>query len=596
MLHCPKGRNRGLNIFCLALSTLLIQPVLAQTRCSFIKTNHDCELRLDRNSFVVPPPLQMYPGAVVTVKIENGNDYELYTLDPGPGSASPLIDIASTTVGDLNTILAAASSLAAVTAIPEPAAAAQAAPPPPPPQLEQNYALNGVPPNKALPKKVDPCEKDPNGSACRQEKDAELANAVTNALVEQRTKDKEEQAAKDQEAEEAFNNYISDENCDINHVSQFSTEACMLRLLNDASQRILRASLPSQHFYSELNTLLTPDSQPPLSSVPIPDASTQHVPFDQLLQELCGEPTAPNYYQPCGVADDHSLIHQQAAASAYAAALLARMTKPPTEVNPPSGKTYPQPSRTVLNAMQLVTEEQAALDAIRKDLEGYASRLQDLAIRPTIQAETVGYIQDSHKSHYFTRTVTFTLNRLNLVSNSQEAVNDGSKKVSIVTITAVYGDSRWEGSAGVALVFRPIRTFSVAPSISGTTPPITQSGTYISESKASPEVAPFAAANYRLGPDGKFLGWRSAIYATGGIGYNTSQESADYLAGFSLSWRGLAISPLCDFGHGARLGNSLQANDQLSTTYTASTVPTVNYWVPAFAVGISIRIPAITGR
>ncbi len=534
MLHCPKGRNRGLNIFCLALSTLLIQPVLAQTRCSFIKTNHDCELRLDRNSFVVPPPLQMYPGAVVTVKIENGNDYELYTLDPGPGSASPLIDIASTTVGDLNTILGAANSIAAASQVPAP----QQQP------LEPNFVL-------------------PGGN-------------------QQPTQ------------EQAFNDYIA--HCDIDHVSQFSTEACMLRLLNDASQRILRASLPSQHFYSELNTLLTPDSQPPLSSVPIPDVSTQHVPFDQLLQELCGEPTAPNYYQPCGVADDHSLIHQQAAASAYAAALLARMTKPPTEVNPPSGKTYPQPSRTVLNAMQLVTEEQAALDAIRKDLEGYASRLQDLAIRPTIQAETVGYIQDSHKSHYFTRTVTFTLNRLNLVSNSQEAVNDGSKKVSIVTITAVYGDSRWEGSAGVALVFRPIRTFSVAPSISGTTQPITQSGTYISESKASPEVAPFAAANYRLGPDGKFLGWRSAIYATGGIGYNTSQESADYLAGFSLSWRGLAISPLCDFGHGARLGNSLQANDQLSTTYTASTVPTVNYWVPAFAVGISIRIPAITGR
>jgi hypothetical protein len=245
--------------------------------------------------------------------------------------------------------------------------------------------------------------------------------------------------------------------------------------------------------------------------------------------------------------------------------------------------------------MQLVTEEQSGLDAIRKDLEGYASRLQDLAGHPTKTDGTVGYIQDSRVSRHLSRAVNYTLNRLNLISNSQEAANDGSKKAPIVTIAVVYGEAHWEANTGVALVFRPIRTFTVAPIISNGS----QNGSYISESKASPEVAPFVAADYRLGSDFKLFGWRGAVYATGGVGYNTSQESADYLVGPSISWRNLLLSGLCDFGHGTRLAQGLTVGQVLgsaSSPTTITTIPTTNYWVPAFTVGISVRIPGISGR
>jgi hypothetical protein len=480
-------------------------------------------------------------------------------------------------IGSLSTIFAAAGSLAAESASPVPPAQ-----PPPVSALSERVAP-----------KTDPCEKDPNGSDCRQEKDAELANAVVRALVDQRNKDKDAQKSDDQKAENAFRAYIAV--CDVEHVSQFSSEDCMMQLLQDASQRILKATYPAQDFYRELNLLLTPDSQPPLSPRPFPDASKPHIPFEHLLLELCGEPSVPHYYQPCGVADDRSLVHLQAGASAYAVALLARMTKPPTAVKVPSTVTYPQPSAKILNAMQLVSEEQAGLDAIRKDLEGYASRLQDLATRPAITAGTVGYIQDSGISHHVSRAVNYTLNRLNLVVSSQEAANDGSKKAPIVTVAVVYGEAHWEASTGVALAFRPIRTFTVAPTVSNGT----QTGSYISESKASPEVAPFVAADYRLGSDFKLFGWRGAVYATAGIGYNTSQESADFLVGPSISWRGFLLSALCDFGHGARLAQGLTVGEPLGTAATPTTIttlPTTNYWVPAFTVGVSVRIPGISGR
>lgn len=572
----------------------------AQDRCSFTRTNHDCTITLNRNSFVFPAPLQLYPGAVVTVKIENGNDFELYTLDPAPGQATPLLDVTSTALGNLNTILAAAGSLAAASAssVPPPVVAPTAPASPGAPGgeigLTAESAEKGVTSHgRGKYVSTDPCEKDPNGPACRQEKDAELANAVVQALAAQKASDKAAQDAKDQKAENDFRKYTAI--CDADHVSQFSTETCMLTLLNAASQGILKATVPSQDIYGELNTLLTPDAQPPLAPQPPPNASKPHIAFEHLLQELCGEPSVPHYYQPCGIAGSHSLVHQQADASAFAAALLARLTKPPSNVNVPPTDIYPQPSARVLNAMQLATEEQAALDAIRKDLEGFASRLQDLANHATMTAGTVGYIRDSRISHHVSRTVNYTLNRLNLVCNSQEAANDGSKKVAIVTVAAVYGEAHWEANTGVALVFRPIRSFTVAPIISNAM----QNGSYVSESKASPEVAPFVAADYRLGSDFKLFGWRGAFYGTGGVGYNTSQESADFLVGPSLSWRGLLLSGLCDFGHGARLAQGLTVGEPLgsgSTPTTITTIPTTNYWVPALTIGVSVRIPGISGR
>jgi hypothetical protein len=584
---------------------LLTTPAAAE-ECSFTKTNRNCEITLDRNSFVFPAPLQMYPKAVVTVRIIHGNEFELYTLDPAPGQASTLPDVTSAAVGNLNTIFAAAATLSAATVTPTPPAA-------PPTQAaeanlaEQNnmhaYGLilksgcltDSTSPNCKKLRKADPCKADPNGIECRQEKNAELADAIAQALNAQ--KEPERKAAK--EKLDQFNAYR--QKCDPSHVSQFSDEGCMLGLLRFASERIVDATYQSKAFYTELNTLLTPDAQPPLASIPISNASKPHVAFEHLLDELCGlHSSPPSYYLPCGVNHPESLIHKQAEASAFVAALLTRMTKPPSDIAVPTDLPNDQlpkpPSQTVLNAMQLVSQEQAALDAIRKDLEGYAFRLQDLAEHPRQMEYTVGYIQDSQIDRRVTRTVNYTLNRLNLVSNSQEAANDGSKKVPIVTVSVVYGEARWEASTGIAVVFRPIRTFTVAPPIApaiGTLP----TNEYISLSKAGPEFAPFVAGDLRLGPDHQGpSGWRTAFYATAGIGYNTSQESADYLVGPSISWRNFLLSGLCDFGHGVRLAPGYTNGAALAPGTTATTPPTENYWVPAVAIGFSVRIPGITGR
>lgn len=133
-----------------------------------------------------------------------------------------------------------------------------------------------------------------------------------------------------------------------------------------------------------------------------------------------------------------------------------------------------------------------------------------------------------------------------------------------------------------------------------------QTGSYINQNKAGPEFVPFAAADLRLGNDFELGGWRAAFYATAGLGYNISQESADYLVGPSLSWRGVLLSALCDFGNGARLGQGLTVGESLpgtpassTTPYTPttiSTIPTTNHMVPAFTIGISVRIPGIAGR
>jgi hypothetical protein len=442
--------------------------------------------------------------------------------------------------------------------------------------------------------KADPCMQDPNGADCRKEKDAELAEAIVNAMSKE--KDEEDKKKKIQDAKDEAKLRQDLSACTFEQVSQFSNPECMMKFLRLASESILRETLSSKKVYLELQQFITPDSQtlPPTTAT-----------LANLLGELCGTTPSPALDRPCALSSEDGLIRRQAIASADAAALLSRITKPPTLQNIPATETYNPLTPHVLKAMQLVGEEQAALDAIRKDLEGYASRIQDLILDPpNPQGAIIGTIHDSGPSHHLSRTVNFSLNRLNLVSNSQEAANEGSKKALIVTIAVVYGEARWEASSGVALAFRPIRTFTVAPVISASTG--LQTSSYISESKAGPEVVPFVSADFRLGDDFKFLGWRGAFYATGGIGYNISQESADFLVGPSISWRGVLLSGLCDFGNGARLGQGLTVGETLAgtpatpttpfTPTTITTLPTSNYLVPAFMIGISVRIPGIAGR
>jgi len=89
--------------------------------CSTEKVNHDCTLTIDRVNLLQPPTLQMYPRAVVTVKIKNALPFEQVSLDWQSSTGSSTPDQASAILNALS------SSLQKVVA-----AVTQPAPPPPP--------------------------------------------------------------------------------------------------------------------------------------------------------------------------------------------------------------------------------------------------------------------------------------------------------------------------------------------------------------------------------------------------------------------------------------------------------------------------------
>ena len=198
-----------------------------------------------------------------------------------------------------------------------------------------------------------------------------------------------------------------------------------------------------------------------------------------------------------------------------------------------------------------------------------------------------------------TRTVTYSLDILNLVSNSQEAAPDPSKKKLLATITLNFAEGpksgssalRWEASAGAFFSSLPIRSFSAAPVF--TNGVITDKK--VSQNLLYPTVVPFAAANYRLTNDLKWTRWKSNVYLTGAVGINPNTVSADFATGLSLSWRGLMVSALSHFGHDVKLTQGLTVGESLGPGFNGS-LSTSTYWTTNFALGLSVRVPSITGR
>jgi hypothetical protein len=199
-----------------------------------------------------------------------------------------------------------------------------------------------------------------------------------------------------------------------------------------------------------------------------------------------------------------------------------------------------------------------------------------------------------------TRTVTYALNTFNLVTNAQEAAPDPSKKKLLATIAITFAETpkdtlhsslRLEASAGVFFSTLPITSFSVAPVF--TNGIVTDK--VISQNQLHPTVVPFAAGNYRLTNDLRWTRWKSNIYWSGAVGINPNTVSAGFATGPSISWRALMVSAFCHFGHDVRLTQGLKNGQSLGASYSGS-LPTETYWTPQFAVGLSVRVPALTGR
>lgn len=191
-----------------------------------------------------------------------------------------------------------------------------------------------------------------------------------------------------------------------------------------------------------------------------------------------------------------------------------------------------------------------------------------------------------------TRQVTYAVDALNLVQNAQEGIPDPTKKRTLASVTLLYGNSRWEASAGTFFSTLANRSFSISP--------VLNNGTVVNkevtESVLHPTVVPFGAANVRLSDDFSGPHWRSAFYWTFAIGINPDTVSTDFATGPSISWRGLMFSALWHVGHDVRLTQGLYKNQLLDPGFSGNAT-TENYWrLDRFAIGISVRVPSLTGR
>jgi hypothetical protein len=269
-----------------------------------------------------------------------------------------------------------------------------------------------------------------------------------------------------------------------------------------------------------------------------------------------------------------------------------------------------------------LTDLQKAADAVATDLLGYKLRIEDLEVYQNgFQdcSSVIDLTKEEKKQvplpaclwitskpddggvyhNMVTRAITYSLNSFNLVSNSQQSVPDPSKKKLLTSVVLNFGDDkkskssalRWEASAGAFFSSLPIRSFSVAPVF--TNGVITDK--IISQNLLYPTIVPFAAANYRLTNDLGWTRWKTNVYWTGAVGINPNTVSADFATGLSYSWRALMVSGLCHFGHDVRLAQGLKVGESLGAGFNGS-LPTETHWTTNFALGLSVRVPAITGR
>lgn len=282
-----------------------------------------------------------------------------------------------------------------------------------------------------------------------------------------------------------------------------------------------------------------------------------------------------------------------------------------------------------VDTIQTLTNLQKVIDAVATDLTAYSQRITDLAgysngSEPCTnlfdspkgkQKESEGlaheclFVQsrqddDAIYNNMVTRSVVYGLDTLNLVANTQQAAPDATKKKLLTSVTINFADTkatksvvlprsalRLEASAGAFFSTLPVRSFSVAPVFTNAV--ITDK--VISENIIHPTVVPFAAANYRLTDDLKHFRWKSNIYLTGAVGINPNTVTADFATGVSWSYRALMVSGLAHFGHEVSLTQGLTVGESLGPGFNG-TLPTKTHWTTAFAIGLSVRIPALTGR
>jgi hypothetical protein len=201
------------------------------------------------------------------------------------------------------------------------------------------------------------------------------------------------------------------------------------------------------------------------------------------------------------------------------------------------------------------------------------------------------------------RQVVFSVNAVNQIATGRASVTTSSAKTSLVTVTVIYADPIFEGSAGVIFSFVHNRTFSnetVGTAPAGST--FVPGDVIIQETKPEPEIVPFVAGNWRLGPD---FTWpdhrRGAFYATVYLGLNPDTKLPEYGLGPTVSWRSLMLSAFYERVHDTRLiggetvGEILCAPAAGSSPPAYASTPSAPVANPfatnAFGIALSVRVP-----
>jgi hypothetical protein len=256
----------------------------------------------------------------------------------------------------------------------------------------------------------------------------------------------------------------------------------------------------------------------------------------------------------------------------------------------------------------VLSADAAVLQNIMKDLNNYFVSLQVL---PTPVPNPAGILPigdpapDPKRATVIEkllgRQVVYSVNVVNNVATLVASLPSSTQKKSIATVTVLYADPILEASAGAFFSTLPNRSFANQTLVTPGNPP-TQGNTVITQTITRPVPVPFAAANWRLGPDFLVGKRRGAFYLTAAIGINPYNTSTEFAVGPSFSWRSLMFSAFYHEGRdlrltqGERVGTLWCGADPTTKCAGAPPSPsTERFWSGAFAIGISVRVPSVFG-
>jgi hypothetical protein len=144
----------------------------------------------------------------------------------------------------------------------------------------------------------------------------------------------------------------------------------------------------------------------------------------------------------------------------------------------------------------------------------------------------------------------------------------------------------------------PNRAFTNAPRIVNGQPVLDSGGKtlmIVTENDTRPSIIfPVVFISYRIGPfsrarwEAKCPG-RCAFLATGGIGANLSNKSAEFAGGLSFQIGSVLLTPLVSIGRQLQLSNGVVVGQQLGSSPPA--LPTENKWGPHFGLALTYRLP-----